>query len=56
MIESAKDSAWLVGPKEELGERLKKIRKIWGAKVVVLNHTMVIEYGLIKKRNGDDEK
>lgn len=48
VIESAKDSAWLAGPKEELGARLIKIRKIWGAKVVVLNRAMAEEYGLVK--------
>ena len=48
VIESAKDSAWLVGPKEELSERLKKLRKIWGVKVIVLNRAMAVEYGLVK--------
>ncbi len=48
VIENATDPAWLAGPKAELDERLKKLRKIWGVKVVVLNHELAIECGLVK--------
>ncbi len=50
VIESAKDSTWLAGPKEELGERLKKLRKIWGVKIVVLDTAMAERYGLVKNK------
>lgn len=40
---------WLVAPKEELEYRLKKIRKIWGIKVSVLNKELARKKGLLKE-------
>lgn len=38
---------WLVGPKLELEERLRKIMKIWKVKVIVLNTTLAKQYGIL---------
>lgn len=38
---------WLIGPKLELEERLRKIMKIWKVKVVVLNTTLAKQFGIL---------
>ena len=38
---------WLVGPKLELEERLRKIMKIWKVKVIVLNTTLAKQFGIL---------
>lgn len=48
VIKNAEDVSWLAGPKAELEERLKKLRQIWKAKIIVLNYELAKEYGLVK--------
>ncbi len=43
------EESWLTGPKAELDKRLFRYRKIWKAKVIVLNKKMAEELGLIEK-------
>ncbi|MDO5155153.1 MAG: hypothetical protein Q4D51_04230 [Eubacteriales bacterium] len=38
---------WLQSPKLELETRLRKVRKIWGINIIVLNRNMAEKYGLI---------
>lgn len=40
---------WLQGPKLELEERLKRYIKIWNVKIVVLNKSLAIQYGLTEQ-------
>lgn len=47
VIKNADDISWLAGPKAELEGRLKKLCKIWKSKVIVLNHELAVEYGLV---------
>ena len=51
VIKNAVDMEWLAGPTAELNNRLLKIIKIWGAKVVVLNEELAIKYKLISRNN-----
>lgn len=48
VIKNAKDISWLAGPRTELEHRLKKLCKIWKAKILVLNYELAVEYGLVK--------
>jgi hypothetical protein len=48
VIKDAKDVEWLAGPKAILDERLKKIRKIWKAEVIVHSYETAMAKGLIK--------
>ena len=51
VIKNAEDEEWLAGPKEELEKRLLRLRRLWNAKVVVLNEELAKEYGLMTDMN-----
>lgn len=51
VIREAKDETWLAGPKEILDERLRRLRKIWKVRVVVLNPEKAIKYGIMQPEN-----
>lgn len=59
VIKNAENEEWLSGPKAELEARLKHMLKIWNAKILVLNETLAVQYGLLKNdriiysENGD---
>lgn len=48
LIIAEAEEGWLLGPKAELEERLKRLRKIWKADILVLNKRLAKEHGLIK--------
>ena len=49
VVKNAKNEAWLAGPKAELDNRLIKIKKIWGIRVMVLNEELAKKYKLISE-------
>lgn len=47
VIKTAKDLAWLAGPKAILENRLMKYKKIWKIEIAVLNQELARKYNLI---------
>lgn len=47
VIKEAHDIEWLPGVRAELDERLRKIKKIWKADVIVINEDIARDYKLI---------
>lgn len=46
VIKDVHDMEWLSGPYEELNARLRKIKKIWSAEVIVINEEIAREHRL----------